>query len=296
MAKSKSIASEIRKVDREDEPILFTEEFRRAKRNALFWSAVTLLLAIGHSTDEIEVRSLVQNLDFPQATLLLGSLVILVFMVIGYHRAEDRLLKRHTPFAIAQRIEDTAKFVERMLEELKKIRQMADEMSNTVSVVRSEIQERIVLADKKIERIQITPQTNDELKGLRQDILNNVPWGTGVDKVHVADFTNQKVTSFLENESKRVRNEVEQQLRELFRPDSLEPLGEWIHKEDAKVQTELQRLGELSDSLHGIAASIRDGERYWFYWYDRAPVYGLFGLAMFAAVIRLMLIYIEVWS
>lgn len=82
----------------------YNEDYRRSRRNTLFWAAVTICLSLGSSTGAVEIGSLAKNLTFSHALIVAGSLAATGFSFCGYWHARSRLLANHTDFAIAARI------------------------------------------------------------------------------------------------------------------------------------------------------------------------------------------------
>ena len=93
--------------------IRYSDEFRRAKRNTLFWAVVTLLLAVGApaaNSPGLELAGF-KNMELSGPFLLGGSLVVLIFMVLGYVRAEADVITLNSDFALDhafQNVVDTA--------------------------------------------------------------------------------------------------------------------------------------------------------------------------------------------
>lgn len=69
------------------------EDFARAKRNVLFWTVVTFLLSLGsvEPSKHIEVTGFIRNFHFEQSFLITSSVVVMVFMLVGFLRAAARL-------------------------------------------------------------------------------------------------------------------------------------------------------------------------------------------------------------
>ena len=76
----------------------FNEEYRRAKRNVLFWASTTIVLVIGTITsgDPI-VTSWAQNIKFSPVVLVLGSWSIMIFMCVDFWHANNRLQVNYNP-------------------------------------------------------------------------------------------------------------------------------------------------------------------------------------------------------
>lgn len=117
-------AGDAKDKDKDLEPIHYSEDFRRAKRNALLWAGLTVLAALGHvseQTSEVDVRTPIGNFAFAPWLLVGMSLIVLVFMFLGYIRAERRLLAKHSEFEVAARyaeVGDVAEQLKQMLTEL----------------------------------------------------------------------------------------------------------------------------------------------------------------------------------
>lgn len=76
------------------EPFPYSDDFRRAKRNSLIWSGITLAIALGTPATDRELStfsSVGVNLGFEQNVLIVMSGVVAVFMGFGFYQAMQRL-------------------------------------------------------------------------------------------------------------------------------------------------------------------------------------------------------------
>lgn len=75
-------------------PVPYTDEFHKAKRNSLVWSALTVAAAFGTPPAQRETVGVGQfglNLGFDQATLVFLFWSVSIFTVIGFLEAYRRL-------------------------------------------------------------------------------------------------------------------------------------------------------------------------------------------------------------
>lgn len=72
--------------------INFTEEFRRTKRNVLFWSSATIILVAGTLASDVPIEtSWAQNIKLPPVFLIFCSWTVMIYMIVDFWHANHRL-------------------------------------------------------------------------------------------------------------------------------------------------------------------------------------------------------------
>lgn len=100
--------------------ISFHEEFRKAKRNVLFWGVLTILLAVGTvNAESVDPSSLIRGISLPPVPLVVGSAAILIFMFLGYWRAEQHLIIKNREFTDQHDIGEAIKVIIALRDDLK---------------------------------------------------------------------------------------------------------------------------------------------------------------------------------
>ena len=80
--------------------INYTDEFRRTKRNVLFWAAATIILTVGTLGSDVPIEtSWAQNLKLPPALLTFCSWLVMLYMGADFIYANRRLADENSTLA-----------------------------------------------------------------------------------------------------------------------------------------------------------------------------------------------------
>lgn len=275
-------ASSISDSDKDREPIRFSEEFRKAKRNALFWSMVTMLLALGltNGSNEIEVYGIVRHLTFPHGLLLSSSLAVLVFMTLGFRRAQIRLRSNHSDFAVAHRLSEAAEVADTLFEKVTTTLQGAGELD---AHIQDRLERMKSLADAEISNIS---QVKVSLQNVKEDKLDGFLKGNAPLEIKEISSAAKKCIEAVDYAQRSIESTIGNILRNMDPKQTPRPLPE-LTKEGGALAVNTDELAELSKSLRVFSDAIGKGERRWLFWYDEVPVYGLAAVATIFAAMRL---------
>jgi hypothetical protein len=257
------------KADKAREPIRFSDEFRQAKRNTLFWAAVTFLLAVGRpsGTEAIEVNAIVRNFSFPQGLLLLTSLAILVFMTIGFRRADKRVFANHTGFAVANRLKDSAELADSVWSQLNSTLLSSDQLEQEIEKRGKRLDELTKSALDKIAEAADPSflETTQPLVKVLVDPEQANP--AGLKDAH------RQLRQKLDYVRRVVETEKDNVFRNMDPSQTPRPLED-IPAAVAVLQEKAAELAKLGTSLRTFSDAIGKGERRWYFFYDQALVYG----------------------
>ena len=268
------------------------EEFRRAKRYSLTWSALTVLACLGE-----EIVSATSNstpgifplgLDFTKSKIIGAAWLCAVFMVFGYARAHRLLRLLNSKFLKSRNIETTF--------------EQADELERVVSSSVSEIQTAANGADQWLSRTKNTYSAVEaQLRSIASDILkddsslslNNLP-ALLMSPMAMKDDSN----SLLNREAqwtehfKRMKALTSDRNTELAKTinDILDNTSQTIESRESQIREDLNErlekissntssLGRLSEDLRAYHDAIGAADRRWVLWHDHVPTYGLFVMA-----------------
>jgi phosphate uptake regulator len=276
------------KAAKDREPIRFSDEFRHAKRNTLFWTAVTFLLAVGEpsGSEAIEINAIVRNFSFPQGLLLLTSLVILVFMTIGFRRADMRVFANHTGFAVANRLKDAAELADTVWSKL-------DHTLRSGEQLEQEIEKRMTRLDDLTESALSKLADAADLRSLE----TSHPFARVVVDPEQANPSELKTAHRqLREKLDFVRRVVETErgnfTRNMDPSQTPRPLPD-LPAECAKLQEQAADLAKLGTSLRTFSDAIGKGERIWYFLYDQTLVYGAACFSAVMACLKLRLIFLS---
>lgn len=286
-----------------DDTIHFTESFRTAKRNVLFWGAATFLLACGTasadvaqndtnaanseaSDSSIGVNTIFVDLDYQQGFLTVVALIVLAFMALGYRRAEKQLLARHTGFAYARSMHQTANLAQVLESDLHEIHEKVKKQKPLLENIRGAIGERIIHYRPTLDAHFGSIIQNIEILIKEEKRIFNASEISDIEEYH------RRNVNLFEGFKNRWQSESDR-VQELFEswPIAIQDLIstglESIEKQKVEEGEIVEELSSIGKQLHGFAADIDTGDRNWFYWHDRAPVVCLTVLAAICGIWRL---------
>ncbi|MEM1051948.1 MAG: hypothetical protein AAGI28_07630 [Pseudomonadota bacterium] len=135
-------------------PIHYSENFRRAKRNVLFWAAVTVLLSIASvdSDASVELTGIARNLSFSQSALVFGSLLVLALMFLAFVRARRLLIATNNHLTYGEDLQAVALRAQVVERDIETAKTEAREALDLLEKQKTEsISETITSVDKLIE-------------------------------------------------------------------------------------------------------------------------------------------------
>ncbi|MCB2078363.1 MAG: hypothetical protein KDE55_11775 [Novosphingobium sp.] len=258
------------------EPIHFSEAYRRAKRNVLFWAVATITVALGaHSDNAIEVTGLVDGLAFRPLPLMLGLLIILGFMFAGYIRAERDLTFLNSEQVVSQRMNDAIEIAGSLKAKMEGLRRKVDSEERRLTKIYEGIEEARIQFDLSLEPALEKYMEETEVR-IRTDLQSG---DLSAKDAHEAAIrfamTLREDTLALVSEWQRLHMEFAK-----TRPD-----GPSSDEADKAFENVTAPFVELASRLTGLAASISTSQKYWHYGQDRAPVW----ITSIAAVVLIFL-------
>ena len=247
-----------------------SEVFAKAKRNVLFWACVVVLLAMGSPTpgQNVEVSPVLRNFGFEPGILVLGSVGVLAFMLLGYRRAERHLVSEHAGFSLEHRLDEIIEVSDKLIDGLEKWSGGIDDAKYGYQSALGELE-----------------TVDRQLREMSREVQASVPdfraiamrFGfSGIDQFtekadhELIDRWNEML-AHIEGQLKQFRSDAQANLEQVTErlsnlhempPDALDRRVGEIEKEAA----------DLSDNLRGFAKSIGMRERIWFWSHDRIPV------------------------
>lgn len=152
------------------------ESYRLAKRNVLFWSALTILIAVGtaDSANPITIGAVVANLSYSQTFLTAAALVVLAFTVLGYIRADLRLKANHSGFAFGKKLKELSEVAalairenEKSISEARMLRRDIDHAREKIGHIFNEAEHKRVVLPNQLSKIKEDVST--EITELEKD-------------------------------------------------------------------------------------------------------------------------------
>ncbi|MEO0590393.1 MAG: hypothetical protein AAFZ11_07505 [Pseudomonadota bacterium] len=283
--------------DQFDQPIHYSESFRLAKRNVLFWSALTLVISFGVGKDPLKFVFIVEGVELSPYIVIIGSVLVLVFMAFGYFRAEERLLYRHSPFAYGTSVENA-------YEEFEQLRTHISELQR---IVKGKISSSPQLTDAGMEYLE---SSESVLRNIKETIRESCRSDNLPDNIFKRWFQDRDRPTELEKERffDAIRNndpDITYEMRDLLAKltdHSITQLDDSRRRYEQRTldfSEGMARLNsfeiphefqDLSGRLKGLSKSIGSGEKRWFTYYDKAVVRLAVCVALFFAARRFALL------
>lgn len=263
-------APDSQEADPEFAPIHFNDDFRKAKRNSLFWSTLSIVAAIGapNKADGRSEVSLFQlGLSYEHWEIIVVCLIASTFMIFGYFRSA-RTLKLLNSMAFRKRkLSDFSRIIAMLSQDAVSLGARLDDVSNRAGELRA-----------------MLPSAGRGDFSLLEDLESSVAEIS-------ADLSHSKFLSGRDGQAPQLvdieerRRLVDAKLSQLnsllvtFRKGVPE---DWLsnHKSlEAEMLKIANEAVEGSKALSGFDEQIGQGERRWHFWYDLVPVYGCYFLA-----------------
>ena len=284
--------------DKADQPIQYSEDFRRSKRNTLVWAAAVVLLSIGTPQTEkaakvseiIEIGTLARNIAFSQPTLIVLAVVVLTFTFLGYWRANGRLKSFHAKFALVNRTADLSALAGMLDQKLRAgieavertashASSAADRMNSRFQALRNDL---AVLVSDSHERLD-THVANAletlryEAKGMGGDRFKYTELMVTAPKGIIASQSDELATSIrdaLDRETGKLANDIE---------TASGGLPEWRKG----LEQQLRETASLAMELERFSGDLIRSERSWHRNYEEWTVWIAVAAAMVLAAFRL---------
>lgn len=272
--------------DADFEPINFHEAFRRAKRNSLVWSSLTILATMGSSADnDGNSVSLFQvGLHYEQWKIVVACFVTAVFMVAGYYRAERLLPLLNSTAFRHRKLAQYTRVVEDLADQAKEACELFNAAVRNLLIAEERISSLAKFAEEKIEETE--------------SALKRASAAAASESFFAMENAQNPTAETYRGRLAKVQNaliDLDARLRQTM-----------ATKEDGRVLAErpgvqasqlanleeklVDPITELQKSANLFAAydqAIGRGEKGWFLLHDRLPVYGAFAIATGLAIWRL---------
>jgi len=256
-----------------------SEEFRRAKRNSLFWSSLTLLAIIGVPTSQEQlakdqtVVSLFQiGLSFTQAQIIAVCFLVSLFMIIGFRRAEAVLL-----------VQNTELMRERWGEHYSSILKSLINDANSASAGIESYEHEAKRATKQAEAaaqpiLHDSKAIVDTLRQLKSDLD---------DKKFYDQVQGQGPRLNQNKVSKNIHAARDRLTSISTKLDAYPEVPEKLNESEldnikllrTNLEQSIAKIANVSETMRGFDRKLGLGEKRWFWFFDQVPVYGLFTLS-----------------
>ncbi len=283
-----------------------SDEFRRAKRNALAWAAFTALLALAYDNGgAAELTGFVRNLSFSQNTLLLLALLALCFASVGYWRAERNLITRNSYIEYGNTLMEAAGGVRDLIDQLEKNHRIAMGSKRAIQE-NAEDMRRALLKHKdsllgeaknlKTQIAHVEKQLSEAADNATKVDVSLEPRNDGLwlkdnDKAYGTVVHSASNLRSLSEEFAKWADRIDKQ------PSSVLSLQEELESIDLEkpflentklAEYEYPELEALESKLTGMSDEIDRTERQLFRWHDRFAVYFSVATGIVLAITRLL--------
>lgn len=296
-------------------PIEPHEEYRRAKRNSLWWSSITILTALSMSSDYNEKLGLINtNLKLEAWKILLTLSIVSFYMLFGYIKANRHLVFRHSQGLIRPSDSETgvaAQDALSMIENLKDdIRKASDSIPGAVAAA-NDYQHRIREASSELDAG--IKNVGSRLEGMADAVSSQVQnLGTYPENITAVIDRISKGEKISEDEMERFISKIVttfpnmSQIIASFQNDVREPVQDLrailtsvearLSKNDegeftlrkSQFDNNLEKLNSFEDNFRKIHKKILDEDKYWLMFYDKLPVWLLYIVSILALSYRVI--------
>lgn len=275
------------------QPVVYPDDFRRAKRNSLAWSGITFLAVIGmHSGTAppqcaapgasyaaVPVSLFQTGLCYYKWQLVFVGLSISTFMLLGFVRANRVLRRINSPLFLRGKMIDVTAALDKVSEEAASALAAAKGLQRYADTMRADLAKSISRAAAKAS--SYAGEINHMLPASAESLnFHPMPGGDKPDpEIVLRDLKQcasgvQLTLTTLGSELETTRNNFEQEI------------GHLAESREAAVET-LDRLAAVSKQLVGWHADIDRSEQAWWKYYDVGIVGVLYALAAISSIVYL---------
>lgn len=272
-------------MEEEDHPAFpYTEAFRRAKRNSLIWSGITIAAALGSPpfhNGEATLGQLGLSLTYDKSVLIGIAGVVAIFMAMGFYQAYRRIaLHASQIFAgktnvevvfksLSDRAAQARNHIDRTVNNFDK--ELREDLSGVGKKFQSQLfdiqkwhNERIALAQKFEKGSLLSKKFVSD-----NDIAISIP--------EIRQYISQ-VLEFRRENGDQIRD-AKATLDELI-SEVFNRVAQRETEESKKIDREISVLEKHVAALTRFHSGIYRSEKVWFWTYDIAPTVLLFLIAM----------------
>ncbi|WP_374529352.1 hypothetical protein [Novosphingobium sp.] len=281
-------------IDRNFKPLSVSDGFKKARRNALVWSSITIVAYFG--TDPADKSKHISNISttIGQIGLLYSWKLIVIFcyfaslfMFVGFLR-EQTILKTHNSEALFEKqILEVGDFIGRVSTEVRDLSISVEGYNNSLRSAVNQIENEINISGE----ISLTMHHN--LKGAFLPLYErnfNIDYCSLKEKLQDSGFTNLENIVGMEiyNSFQNFQNEffvsIDQTLDEFNKNmQSRSYVMSNIFSDNklgmANIEQKIESLSRVESALKIFSNSISANELRWLRFYDIYPVYILFSIS-----------------
>ena len=286
--------------DKDKSPIDPHEEFRRSKRNSLFWSSISILSIAAMPDHYLAKFHLgIARLDLEAWWVLIGLTVTTVFMLAGFERSRRYLRLRHSATIFERKSGDAVKKIDEIIEDLKETSKLTAEGKARSEYLISmlddgEQQAKRLHEDMKKQTLKDSQSFANEA---RQSIENSSEFNDTLfncyeyeqgDAEKLANIINKERLRCMQFGFSRGHFQAGNAMNILDRITRfLEHKGEYQPQSDNEsLNTSISKLDQLSADLSKFHSNIDGTDKAWHNLHDRGAVYVLFSIAMVMASVQ----------
>lgn len=262
------------------EALNISQDYRRAKRNSLIWSALTILAIVGQPTtaaganaDQTVVSIFQLGMGFTQLQIFIVCLIASVFMFLGFLRSEGMLRLQNTKMMRQKKVSDYGLILEAL---------SADVHNAGLDIENSRAQ-----AHEAAQRLEneIKPFFNamENLRGrvsqaqseLEDNYFFETIEGQGPQP------KGEKVRTAIDRIKSRLSGIAEEIERPPAIPENLSggTIAE-IKASTNQFEERAKAIAEVAEAFSMLDGAIGAGQRRWHWVHDKLPVYGLFSASI----------------
>ena len=274
-------------------PINHSEEFRRAVRNSLLWSALALVAGLGRATAiDVNVTFLGAGLAFNPRALCAGAMIGASYMFAVYVRASQRLVFENSRPKIEAKSGEMLEIIDVLIAEAQAARGNVSQVEKLGEAVRREAVSRLILASSTLSTWFDTRDGAMRLEQLRDSVRPggmNYPQDTaaalGERTKLLIDERIRQLAAIRQQATDQANAMMEKLTTELPSTHAaiLHDHSEQLERYDAATR----RLTESRKELRQFDNDIANRERRWHWSLDVVAVTGLFVVALLASGARL---------
>jgi ribosomal protein L17 len=288
------MSDEVTTADLGVKPISYTDEFRRAKRNSLVWSSLTILACLGTaaspgaaSTWPTAIAVVPLGIHLDRSVIIASVAMAAVFFAVGYVRSMQLVNRLSSELVLSSAFHDLVNALRKLEIDAGFALQESKDVTEQAHIFKKNIRDAKTAYFRAIQSAQ--EQSMEKVKHFQAKMISNVAkliMKKVLDSgVGMADenrrFIENIVFDAIYNDLNRWSKDIAQTLFSGTDDHLVQNLIPNISTD--VLNSQVSMIGGLADQLDAFSRKIGFGDRWWYYIFDHGVIAALFGIAMVLA-------------
>ena len=255
--------------------INFPDEFRKARRNSLIWSCLTIAASLGQAVndsspqrDKISFGSLANGLVYDHAAVIIMLSIVSFYMIISFYRYDLAIKPINSHLYRKESKQDLISAVDHISTMIDNYKTAIAQNGSKILDISSDIDRRYKFLSKEL-KLQLNSQISE--------LIAKLSGHPNIDAIEIANV----VRSSLED-SLRIIDQIDKQVE-----DTYNRAHDGFIIDAKRLAENVGNLSSFSSDLNRFYDGILISEQRWYRAFDKFLTYLLFFLAIIIAALAL---------